>query len=193
MFWPHVYNELPGSGTQTGRLQVITGTIQAPEAVQITGTISQTTHERDGDLHIAFQPDDPAFPVNHSASEPPLEIEMIYAGPVTQQDAKEAERGYTNPFDPSQLTPGTRIQAAGPLIFDRAHGRVNANGNVLYGLEIHPLVGMTVLTSPAPVPPSPAPVDQLSADLASALGEAGTLGQTVGNLATLLQKMQRLL
>ena len=192
-FWPHVYNELPGSGTKTGRLQVITGTIQTPEAVQITGTIADTRLEPDGDLHISFRPDDPGFPFNHSPQEPPLEIEIIYAGPVTQDDAKKAKQGYTNPFDTSQLHQGTRIQAAGPLIYDRAHGRVDAGGNVQYGLEIHPLAGMTILAGQEPPPPPPVPpepVGTLSGDLASALGQARTLGQTVENLAALIQKMQ---
>lgn len=199
-FWPHVYNELPGTGNNTDRLQVITGTNQAPLAVQITGTVTQTKHEADGDLHISFKPDDPGFPTNQSAAEPPLEVEIIYAGPVTQADAKQAQQGYTNPFDISQLSPGVRIQAAGPLIFDRAHGRVDAGGNVQYGLEIHPLAGMTVLSGPAPVPPPlpappapvppPAPANQLSADLASGLGQAAALGQALLSLTSLLEKMQ---
>jgi hypothetical protein len=207
-FWPHVYNELPGTGTMQGRLQVITGTIQAPEAVQITGTVTQTKQEPDGDLHISFQPDVPGFPTNQSAAEPPLELEIIYAGPVTQADARQAKGGYTNPFDVSQLTPGTHIQAAGPLIFDRAHGRVDASGNVQFGLEIHPLAGMTVLSGtqptpqpptppssvpPPPAPPSPvpsSPMGQLSGDLVSALGQAGALSQALGNLTALIQKMQ---
>jgi hypothetical protein len=191
-----------------GRLQVITGTIQAPEAVQITGTVTQTKQEPDGDLHISFQPDVPGFPTNQSAAEPPLELEIIYAGPVTQADARQAKGGYTNPFDVSQLTPGTHIQAAGPLIFDRAHGRVDASGNVQFGLEIHPLAGMTVLSGtqptpqpptppssvpPPPAPPSPvpsSPMGQLSGDLVSALGQAGALSQALGNLTALIQKMQ---
>jgi hypothetical protein len=187
LFWPHVYNELPGSGTNQGRLQVVTGTLQGPEAVQITGTIKETKLEPDGDLHIAFQPDDPGFPTNHSSAEPPLELEIIYAGPVTQADAQRAKEGYTNPFDISQLTPGTRIQAAGPLIFDRAHGRVDASGNVQYGLEIHPLAGITVFTGTQPPPPPPG---QVSADIASALGQAGALSQALGHLAALIEKMQ---
>jgi hypothetical protein len=193
-FWPHVYNELPGTGTQTGRLQVISGTLQKPLAVQITGTISGTKLEPDGDLHISFQPDDPAFPTNHSATEAPLEIEVVYAGPVTQADAQAAHSGYTNPFDITQLTPGTRIQAAGPLIFDRAHGRVTASGQVQYGMEIHPLAGMTVLASPTPLPgqpiPVPAPAGQLSSDLASASGQAATLSQTLASLSALVKQMQ---
>lgn len=195
-FWPHVYNELPGSGTNKDRLQVITGTDPTPLAVQITGTIRDTTAEKDGDVHIRFQPDDPNFPTNQDSAEPPLEIEIIYAGAVTQPDAQPAERGYTNPFDVSQLGPGTRIQAAGPLIYDRAHGRVDAAGNVQYGLEIHPLVGMIVLSGnggPPQPPPPPPPVDpvvQLSSDLDSALGQAGTLGQTLGDLTSLIQKMK---
>src|SRR5439155_27002310 len=153
-FWKHVYNELPGTGTHTDRLQVITGTNQAPVAVQISGTITSTKLEPDGDLHISFQPDDPNFPTNHGSGESPLEVEIIYAGPVTQQDAKQAGVGYTNPFDISQLSQGTRIQAAGPLIFDRAHGKPAADGrNVEIGLEIHPLVGMTLLSGPVPGTP----------------------------------------
>jgi hypothetical protein len=187
VFWPHVYNELPGSGTNQGRLQVITGTLQAPEAVQITGTIKETKLEPDGDLHIALQPDDPRFPTNQSSAEPPLELEIIYAGPVTQRDARQAEAGYTNPFDISRLTPGTRIQAAGPLIFDRAHGRVDGSGNVQYGLEIHPLAGITVLTDPQPTPQPPG---QVSGDIASALGQAGALSQALGHLTALVEKMQ---
>jgi len=182
-FWPHVYNELPGTGTNTDRLQVITGTNRTPEAVQITGTITQTKLEPDGDLHISFQPDDPGFPINQGPGEAPLEIEIIYAGPVTQADAKKAQAGYTNPFDISQLSAGARIQAAGPLIFDRAHGKADAGGKVQTGLEIHPLAGMTVLTG--------GPPPQLSADLTSALGQVGTLGQTLGSLTSLLQKIQR--
>lgn len=201
-FWPHVYNELPGTGTNTDRLQVITGTDSAPLAVQITGTIKKVVPEKDGDFHIYFQPDDPTFPSNQDPAEPPLEIEIIYAAlPVTQQDAIPAEKGYTNPFEVSQLGAGTRIQAAGPLIYDRAHGVVDAAGTVMYGLEIHPLVGMTVLSgnvapqapSPPPSPPPPAPTTvtgQLSSDLDSALGQAGTLSQTLGNLTSLIQKMK---
>lgn len=207
--WPHVYNELPGSGNNTARLQVITGTMQAPESVAVTGTISQvTTLEPDGDLHIHFQPDDPAFPVNHSPTEAPLVIEIIYAGQVTQADAQQAERGYTNPFDISHLTAGTRMQAAGPLIFDRAHGRVDPSGRIQYGLEIHPLAGMTVLSrvpGPGPVPqpgpgpaphpgpvpqPGPTPAQQLADDIAAARGQATSLSQTMANLSALIQKLQ---
>ena len=196
-FWPHVYNELPGTGPNEDRLQVITGTNQAPVAVQITGTLTKTPNpEADGDFHISFKPDDPRFPTNQNSAEPPLEIEIIYAKQVTQQDAQRAERGYKNPFDTSQLVAGTRIQAAGPLIYDRGHGVVDASGNVMYGLEIHPLVGMTVLTKgggTAPPPPAPPPADataQLSSDLDSALAQAGTLGQTLQSLASLIQKMK---
>ena len=195
-FWPHVYNELPGTGPNTDRLQVITGTDSTPLAVQITGTIKKITPEKDGDFHIYFQPDDPNFPSNHDPAEPPIEIEIIYAGPVTQQDAKKAETGFSNPFDVSQLAAGTRIQAAGPLIYDRGHGVVDSAGNVMYGLEIHPLVGMTVLSGPGGAPPPPPPpspptdTGQLSSDLDSALGQAGTLGQTLSNLASLIQKMK---
>ena len=194
-FWLHVYNELPGTGPNVDRLQVITGTNQAPVAVQITGTITQTKPEKDGDLHISFQPDDPNFPTNQDGKEPPLELEIIYAGPVTQADARQAQKGYTNPFDISQLASGTRIHAAGPLIFDRSHGKVDAAGNVQYGLEIHPLAGMTVLSGgpDAPQPPPPpdgGTVGQLSSDLASALSQAGTLGQTLGSLTSLIQKMK---
>ncbi len=199
-FWKHVYNELPGTGTHTDRLQVITGTNQAPVAIQVTGTISSTKLEPDGDLHIAFQPDDPNFPTNQGAGESPLEIEIIYAGPVTQADAKKAQTGYKNPFDISLLGPGTRILAAGPLIFDRAHGKPAPDGkNVNIGLEIHPLAGMTVLSSspvgsppvnPAGPPNPPNGPGQLSADVSSALGQAGTVGQTLENLNTLLQKIK---
>jgi hypothetical protein len=207
-FWPHVYNELPGSGTNKDRLQVITGTNQTPAAVQITGTLLKTPNpEADGDLHISFQPDDPSFPTNQNKAEPPLEIEIIYAGAVTQADAQKAETGYKNPFDISKLASGTRIQAAGPLIYDRAHGIVDSSGNVLYGLEIHPLTGMTVLSGgrippppppplpppppqPSPAPPPPPDPTQLSSDLESALGQVGTLGQTLGTLTSLIQKMK---
>lgn len=199
-FWKHVYNELPGTGPQTDRLQVITGTIQAPLAVQITGTIRATKLEPDGDLHIYFQPDDSNFPANQGAGESPLDIEIIYAGPVSQADARQAEIGFTNPFDISQLGPGTRIQAAGPLIFDRAHGKAAPDGkSVKIGLEIHPLVGMTVLSAGsgaallanlAGTPSTPSGAGHLSTDLASALGQAETLGQTVDNLTSLLQKMK---
>ena len=197
-FWPHVYNELPGSGKNQNRLQVITGTDQTPLAVQITGTLTKTPNaEKDGDYHISFQPDEPGFPTNQNSAEPPLEIEIIYANPVTQTDAEKAEQGYTNPFDTAQLVAGTRIQAAGPLIYDRAHGVVDASGNVMYGLEIHPLVGLTVLTPGGgpPPPPPPPPVDggtttQLSSDLDSALAQAEALSQTLQNLTSLIQKMK---
>ena len=83
----------------------------------------------------------------------------------------------------------TRIQAAGPLIFDRAHGKPAADGrNVEIGLEIHPLVGMTLLSGPGPGTPPPG--GQLSADLASAVGQAGTLSETLSSLSALLQKMK---
>lgn len=199
-FWKHVYNELPGTGPHTDRLQVITGTIQAPLAVQITGTVRAAKLEPDGDLHIYFQQDDPHFPSNHGAGQSPLEIEIIYAGPVTQADAKQAQAGFKNPFDISNLAPGTRIQAAGPLVFDRAHGKPASDGqNVDSGLEIHPLVGMTILSarSRAALPTSPVgaastlpAAGQLSADLASAVGQAETLGQTLDRLTSLVQKMK---
>ncbi len=204
-FWPHVYNELPGTGTNTDRLQVITGTNQTPEAVQITGTVTQTKLEPDGDLHISFQPDDPGFPTNQGAGESPLELEIIYAGPVTQADARQAQKGYTNPFDISHLVSGTRIQAAGPLIFDRAHGKADASGNVQSGLEIHPLAGMTVLSAgqgggaggggaggggAGGGGTGGGAVSPLSADLTSALGQVGMLGNTLGSLTSVLQKMK---
>lgn len=199
-FWKHVYNELPGTGPNTDRLQVITGTNQMPLAVQITGTVLSTRLEPDGDLHISFQPDDANFPSNQGAGESPLEIEIIYVGPVTQVEAKQAQVGYTNPFDISQLGAGTRILAAGPLIFDRAHGNPAPDGkNVTTGLEIHPLVGLTILAVGQGGAPSVAPTvstalapasSQLSSDLSSAEGQAATLGQTLGNLNALLQKMK---
>jgi hypothetical protein len=189
-FWRHVYNELPGSGNHTDRLQVITGTNQAPVAVQITGTITSTAPQKDGDLHITFQPDKSNFPTNQSSAEAPLEVEIIYAGPISQPDAEQAAQGYKNPFNTKPLGAGVRIQAAGPLIFDRAHGRPAADGmNVEYGLEIHPVVALTVLGSGAPLQP-PANGGQLSTDLTSALNQAETLGQTLGNLTTLLRKMR---
>ena len=190
-FWPHVYNELPGTGTKSNRLQVISGTIQSPEAVQVTGTIITTKLEPDGDLHIAFQPDDPKFPANHDSVEPPLEIEIIYAGPVTQADAQQATQGYANPFDITPLKSGTRIQVAGPLIFDTAHGRVDPSGNIQYGVEIHPAVAVNVITSsPIPFPDPGVDGTALSKDLVSALGQAGALGQTLANLTALLQKLR---
>ncbi len=193
-FWPHVYNELPGTGPNTDRLEVITGTNQVPLAVQLTGTVKKTQLEPDGDLHIYFQPDDPNFPVNQAAGEAPLELEIMYAGPVSQQDATEAEKNYQNPFDISQLGAGTRILAAGPLIFDRAHGKPAPDGNSIdIGLEIHPLAGMTILSGqpvpqPAPAPTSPA--GQLSTDLASAIAQLATLNGTLGSMTSLLQKMK---
>jgi hypothetical protein len=192
-FWPHVYNELPGTGPNTARLQVITGTNRAPLAIQITGTVTSTKPEADGDLHIAFQPDDPAFPTNQDSAKPRLEIEIIYAVlPVTQLDAEQAEAGFTNRFDVSQLGPGTRIQAAGPLIFDRAHGTPSLDGqNVEYGLEIHPLVGMSILRgTPTPPSPAPTPAGQLTSDLGSAIGQTASLNQALGNLSALLQKIE---
>jgi hypothetical protein len=124
--------------------------------------------------------------------EPPLEIEIIYAGPVSQPDARQAERGYTNPFDITPLKSGTRIQVAGPLIFDTAHGRVDPSEVVQYGLEIHPAAAVTVLSVSPTSPPAPAPGDgsALTADLASALSQAGALAQTLGDLTALLQKMR---
>lgn len=197
-FWPNVYNELPGTGPRTDRLQVITGTNQSPVAVEVTGTIKQTKPEKDGDLHISFQPDDPKFPTNQDPQESPLEIEVIYAGPVSQPDAKQAQVGYTNPFDISQLVPGTRILAAGPLIFDTAHGRPTTDGtNVDFGLEIHPLSGVSILGAANPQPPAkpaqpPAqPVSQISTDIDGALSQATALSQTAASLTTVLQKMKQ--
>jgi hypothetical protein len=221
VFWRHVYNELPNTGKLTNRLQVITGTIPMPLAVQITGTVQSTKQEDDGDMHIRFQPDDPAFPHNHDPQETPLEIEIIYAyapkPSVPPSSAQQAEGGFTDPFDPSQLGFGTRIQAAGPLIYDRAHGRPSSDGqNVDYGLEIHPLVGLTILSgtpapgpapapepapgpapapAPAPAPepapvPAPAPASTLTSDLGSAAGQAASLAQAIANLSALLQKLQ---
>lgn len=187
-FWPHVYNETPGSGNNTNRLQVITGTNQVPSCVQVTGTVSRTKAEPDGDVHIYFQPDDPAFPANQGAGLAPLEIEVIYAGPVSQVDAQAASANFQNPFDTSQLTSGTRTQIAGPLIYDRAHGKLTADGTgVDLGIEIHPVVGMTILTGPINNPP---PNTALGTDVASALGQAQTLAQSINNLVALLQKIQ---
>jgi len=189
-FWKHVYNELPGTGPNTDRLQVITGTLQAPQAVQITGTISAAKCEPDGDLHLAFQPDDRHFPTNQSTAEPPVELEIIYSCPVTQADAKQAQRGYTNPFDVSHLKPGARIQVAGPLIFDRSHGRIDAAGNVQYGLEIHPVVGMTLLTASALAPAPPLTTSSVLEDVTSALAQLTTVTQTVANLTALLERVR---
>ena len=87
----------------------------------------------------------------------------------------------------SQLGPGTRIQAAGPLIFDRAHGKPAPDGkNVEIGLEIHPLAGMSILSGNS----GSTHPGQLSADLASAQGQADTLGQTLGSRSSLRQKMK---
>lgn len=192
-FWPHVYNELPVSGTRTNRLQVITGSIESPEAVQVTRTIRDTKLEPNGDRHISFQPDDPGFPHNHDAQEPPLEVEIIYAGPVSQPDAVKASKGFKNPFASldGQLKAGTRLLVAGPLIFDTAHGKVSPNGDVQYGLEIHPAVAVTLLSNaPGPTPgPLPGDGNSLSEDLASALGQASGLRQTTDNPASLVQKM----
>ena len=174
-FWPHVYNELPGTGPYTDRLQVITGDDQAPLAVQATGTIIRTQLEPDGDLHVYFQPDSPGFPVNQGPGGSPLDLEIIYAGPVTQADAKQAEVGFKNPFDISRLTPGVRIMAAGPLIFDRAHGVPTPDGSdVETGLEVHPVAGMAVLKAGAGQP--------------SALGQLEAIGQTLASLKSVLQE-----
>jgi hypothetical protein len=174
-------------------LQVITGTNQTPVAVQITGTVTSTKLEPDGDLHISFQPDDPAFPTNQGPGESPLELEIIYAGPVTQADARQAEQGYTNPFDISQLKAGVRIQAVGPFIFDRAHGTADSSGQVQSGLEIHPITGLSLLSGGGTTgssPPSAGAGGPLSAELSAALAQLGTLGQSVANLTSLLQSMQ---
>lgn len=151
-FWPHVYNELPNTGTNVGRLQVITGNDAAPLAVELIGTITGSAPQADGDLHLAFRPDpqESAFPTNQNAAqpnspEPPLEAEIIYAGRVTQADAQKAKIGFTNPIAASQLGRGTRVKIAGPLIYDRAHGKPGAGNNVGYGLEIHPICSLTVL------------------------------------------------
>ena len=187
-FWQHVYNETPGSGNNTDRLQVITGTNQVPSCVQATGTISQTKAEPDGDLHIYFQPDDPTFPANQGAGLAPLEVEIIYAGPITQADAQAASANFQNPFDTSQLASGTRMQVAGPLIYDRAHGKLTADGTgVDLGIEIHPVVGMTILSNNQVGNP---PNTALGTDVASALGQAQTLVQSINNLVALLQKIQ---
>jgi hypothetical protein len=195
--WPHVYNELPGSGAHSYRLQVITGTDQAPQAVQMTGTVQSTKLEPDGDLHVALIPDDPNFPANHSSSEAPLEVEIIYAGPVTQADAKSAQGSYKNPFGISPLGNGTRIRVAGPLIYDRAHGRVDAAGSVQYGLEIHPAASLEVLgptagpvAAPGPARPAPGTPSPLAGSVVSAAQQAAALGHTIADLTTLLQKMQ---
>src|SRR5437588_10375344 len=37
--WAHVYNELPGTGTQQARIQCVAGTDDEPVPVQIPGTI----------------------------------------------------------------------------------------------------------------------------------------------------------
>ena len=185
-FWPHVYNELPGTGPYTGRLQVITGTDQVPLAVQVTGTISSTQLEPDGDLHVYFQPDDPSFPTNQGAGQSPLDLEIIYAGPVSQQDAKQAEAGFTNPFVISQLTPGAHIMSAGPLIFDRAHGASTPDGNdVETGLEVHPVSGLTVLKAAAPAQVAP---DEAAPTAATALGEVDAIGRTLASLRAVLEE-----
>lgn len=189
-FWPHVYNELPGTGPNTDRLQAITGTNLTPLAVEVTGTIIRTRLEPDGDLHVDFRPDDTNFPTNQGAGEVPIEVEIIYAGPVTQVDAKQAEKGFTNPFDITPLVPGTRILVAGPLIFDRAHGQPTPDGrNVKSGLEIHPVAGIT-LVSRAPGTQAP-PSNQVSADIASGLGQLATLNQTLHSLSSILQEMEK--
>jgi len=60
-FWPHVYNELPGTGPRTDRLQVITGTNQAPVAVQITGTITRPSLRK---MEISTYPSNPMIPIS---------------------------------------------------------------------------------------------------------------------------------
>jgi hypothetical protein len=120
---------------------------------------------------------------------------------VTQADAKQAQAGFKNPFDISRLAPGTRIQAAGPVVFDRAPGQPAADGqNVDSGLEIHPLVGVTVLSGGSrPAPPTRQVLTsatlrvtrQLTEDLVSAVGQAETLGQTLDSLTSLIQRMKR--
>jgi hypothetical protein len=199
VFWPHVYDETPGSGPHSNRLQVITGTNQAPVAIQISGTVNDVRQEDDGDLHIIFQPDDPAFPQNQDPAEhSPLVIEVIYdhRPNAKGQNAIPAEAGYTNPFDDSQLGPGARLLAAGPLIYDLAHGRPSSDGqNVDYGLEIHPLVGMSILSgTPNTTPARPTgvvqPSGQISSDVDSAIGQTASLNQALGNLSALLQKIQ---
>jgi hypothetical protein len=139
---------------------------------------------------MTFQPDSVNFPINHDSAEAPFEVEVIYAGPIHQPDAEQAAQGYANPFDTKPLGTGVRIQVAGPLIFDRAHGRPTPDGrNVGYGLELHPVVGLTLL-GPAPPPPPPANGGHLSADLTSALNQAESLSQAVWNLTALIRRMQ---
>src|SRR5260370_33356859 len=144
-FWPHVYNELPGTGTNVDRLQVITGTDAAPLAVELSGTITGRAPQHDGDLPLAFRPDpqSAAFPTNEDAAqpnstEPPLEAEIIYAGPVTQADAQKTKIGYKNPILTTQPGRGTRVKIAGPLICHRAHGRLGHGGRVGIGPDSCP-------------------------------------------------------
>jgi len=74
---------------------------------------------------------------------------------------------------------------------------------VQYGLEIHPVAGLSLMNDPPQTPtpapaPAPAPaqpkqpssVGNLAADLASAQGQLATLDQTVSDLKALIQKLQ---
>ena len=83
-FWKHVYNELPGTGTQQGRLQVVTGTDDKPVAVQISGTIDGKKAEDDGDPDISMKDIRFTSPYGQAL----LELFIAYlAAPVREIDA----------------------------------------------------------------------------------------------------------
>jgi hypothetical protein len=117
----HVYNP--------GRLKVLA------TCRTITGTIDFIRREPDGDLHIRLRVDDASLLDQKNIDEQhgDLVIEPVCVHEVTQEDAKDACRGYESDIAVPPI--GTRVSVTGPWVLDKPHG----------WNEIHPIVRMAAL------------------------------------------------
>lgn len=101
----------------------------------ITGTIDFIRREPDGDLHIRLHVDDASLLDQKNIDEQhgDLVIEPMCVHEVTQEDAKDACRGYQSDIVVPAV--GTRVSETGPWVLDQPHG----------WNEIHPIVAMAAL------------------------------------------------
>jgi hypothetical protein len=101
----------------------------------VTGTIDFIRREPDGDLHIRLHADDASLLNQKNIDEQhgDLVIEPVCVHDVTQEDAKDACRGYQSDIAVPDI--GTRVSVTGPWVLDKPHG----------WNEIHPIVEIAAL------------------------------------------------
>jgi hypothetical protein len=102
----------------------------------VSGTVAKIRVEPDGDYHIRlaldYQYRNLTNDVNDQQQYGDLVLEIICGNPVSQQDAIDACKNYTNQITVPQE--GQHIVAVGAYVLDTDHGWT----------EIHPVVSLTI-------------------------------------------------